>query len=92
MEYEINCQSCGMPIIDEKEFGTNHDESKNNDYCHSCFRQGSFTQDCTMDEMIDFCLSYLDEFNEASLSTYSKDKARQSMLLHLPTLKRWIKE
>ena len=52
------CQSCGMPLTNEI-LGTNADRSKNEDYCMYCYKDGKFTQDCTMDEMIEFCAQFL---------------------------------
>ncbi|MBR6920026.1 MAG: zinc ribbon domain-containing protein, partial [Bacteroidales bacterium] len=46
------CQSCGMPLTEEM-LGTNADGSKNGDYCSYCYKDGAFTNDCTMDEMIE---------------------------------------
>ena len=48
------CQSCAMPMTEEL-FGTNADGSKNEDYCMYCFKDGEFTSDMTMEEMIAFC-------------------------------------
>ena len=54
MEQKI-CQCCAMPI-DESTFGTEADGSKNQDYCLYCYKNGHFTKNCTMDEMIEFYL------------------------------------
>ena len=51
------CQSCGMPLQKNEELGTNHDGSKNEEYCCYCYKDGAFTMACTMDQMIDHCLS-----------------------------------
>ncbi len=85
------CQSCGMPLKADEDFGTNSDQSKNEDYCIYCFKDGAFTQDCTMDEMIEHNLLYLDEFNKDSDKIYNKDEARTAMKAYFPTLKRWAK-
>ena len=58
------CQSCGMPMTADEQFGRNVDGSKNEEYCSYCYRDGAFTEDCTMNEMIDHCLQFLDEFNK----------------------------
>ena len=63
MENKI-CQSCGRPMTAEEQFGRNADGSKNGEYCSYCYRDGAFTEDCAMDEMIDHCLQFLDEFNK----------------------------
>ena len=47
------CQSCGMPLYNEDDFGTNADNSKNEEYCVYCCQKGQFTDpDITMEEMI----------------------------------------
>lgn len=76
MEQKI-CQCCAMPI-DESTFGTEADGSKNQDYCLYCYKNGHFTKDCTMDEMIEFNL-------------YTIDEARATMKEFFPQLKRWKK-
>lgn len=47
-----------MPINKEVDFGTNKDQNLNEDYCIYCFKDGAFTQDYTMTEMIEDCLIY----------------------------------
>ena len=85
------CQSCGMPKDTPELFGTNADGSKNEDYCTYCFKDGKFTQDVTMDEMIDVCLEHLDEFNKDSEKKVTADEAKTMMKEYFPTLKRWKK-
>ena len=55
------CQSCAMPMADENLFGTNADGSKNEDYCIYCFKDGEFTSDMSMDEMMNFCIEKMVE-------------------------------
>ena len=85
------CQSCGMPMDAPELFGTNADSSKNDDYCTYCFKDGKFTQDITMDEMIEVCLQHLDEFNKDSEKKVTADEAKTMMKEYFPTLKRWKK-
>ena len=87
----LYCQSCGMPMQTVDLFGTNADGSLIQDYCCYCYKDGAFVQDCTMDEMIDHCIKYLDEFNGASDTKLSKEEAIAQMRKHFPTLKRWVK-
>ena len=87
----LYCQSCGMPMQTADLFGTNADGSLHQDYCCYCYKDGAFVQDCTMDEMIDHCIKYLDEFNGASDTKLSKEEAIAQMRKHFPTLKRWVK-
>ena len=67
------CQSCGMPI-DDSTFGKETDGS---------------TKECTMDEMIELNLNYLDEFNKDSEVKYTVEEARKTMKEYFPQLKRW---
>ena len=34
------CQSCGMPLNNKEELGTNKDGSINDDYCKYCYKDG----------------------------------------------------
>lgn len=85
------CQSCGMPLSTKEDFGTNKDYTLNEDYCSFCYKEGSFTQDITMDEMINHCVQYLDEFNKDSDKVYTKEEAIAAMKEYFPQLKRWKK-
>lgn len=85
----IFCQSCGMPLKEDADFGTNADTSKNEDYCHYCFAEGKFTTDATMDEMIEINLKYLDEYNKEAPQKVTEEEARQQMKEYFPHLKRW---
>ena len=89
MENEMKfCQSCGMPLTDEN-LGTNADGSKNEDYCMYCFKDGKFTQDCTMDEMIEFCAQFVDEVNKNMPKPMTRDEYKDMMRQYFPMLKRW---
>lgn len=85
MEHKI-CQSCGMPLEEEKDFGKNADGSQNKEYCCYCFSNGGFTKDETMEEMIESCIPFM-------LSEECKDAetARSKMMEFMPYLKRWKK-
>ncbi|MCD8184982.1 MAG: zinc ribbon domain-containing protein [Rikenellaceae bacterium] len=72
------CQSCGMPLAQEH-LATNRDGSANPDYCRYCFADGAFTSDVTMDQMIEECLKYLDEFNKDSPQKMTPEQAREQM-------------
>ena len=83
------CQSCAMPLIDEEEIATNVDGSKNGEYCIHCYKDGKFTDDVTMEEMIENNLDYLDEWNREQGTNYSKEEARVILAKTLSQLKRW---
>ena len=83
---EKYCQSCGMPMgATDEMYGTNADGSKNGDYCKYCFENGKFTQDCTMEEMIEFCVPHM----ASADSGMSEGDARKMMLEFFPALLRW---
>lgn len=82
------CQSCGMPLTEEH-FGTNKDGSANTEYCTYCYKDGEFTSDITMEEMIEHCVQYLDEFNKDSEKQFTKEEAIAQMKEFFPHLKRW---
>lgn len=91
MEHEMKfCQSCGMPLNDENR-GTNADGSKNEDYCMYCYQNGKFTNDCTMDEMIEFCAQFVDEVNKNMPKPMTKEEYKDMMRQYFPMLKRWKK-
>lgn len=79
------CQSCAMPMENVDLCGTNADGSKNDDYCHYCFKDGSFTKDETMEEMIETCVPFVSKNNPWP----DEDTARKAMLELFPQLKRW---
>lgn len=83
------CQSCGMPLQKEEEYGKNADSTFNEDYCCYCFQNGTFTQDVTMEEMINHCAQFVEEFNKESAQKMTKDEAIAQMKLYFPKLKRW---
>lgn len=86
MENKIFCQSCGMPMEQDGDFGKNQDGAINRDYCHYCYQDGAFTADMTMDEMIAFNL----DFNEKNGHPFGPNEEAKRMLEQwFPTMKRW---
>lgn len=85
------CQSCGMPMQTAELFGTDKDGSANQDYCCYCYKDGAFVQDCTMEGMIEHCVQFLDQFNGACDTKYTKEEAIAQMKAYFPRLKRWAK-
>ncbi len=82
------CQSCGMPLTDDNR-GTNADGSRNFDYCIYCYKDGKFTQDMTMEQMIDHCARFTDEINRQSGQNLTQKQAKEMMRQFFPHLKRW---
>lgn len=86
------CQSCGMPLSDANVLGTEIDGSKNEEYCCYCYADGKFTSDCSMEEMINQCAQFVDEFNKDSEIKMAKEEAIANMKQLFPLLKRWKKD
>ena len=88
MEMKI-CQSCAMPMMEDSQFGTNENGSKNEDYCTYCYQEGKFAGgDSTMEEVIETCSKpCLDQ------GVYpDADTARSDMMSMFLSLKRWEKK
>lgn len=83
------CQSCAMPMGESDElYGTNADGSKSVDYCSYCFQNGAFTNDTSMEGMIEICVPHM----TAAHREMSGDEARAMMQEYFPMLKRWKKD
>lgn len=77
------CQSCGMPIVNNNQLGSNKDGSLNEDYCKYCYQNGEFIDDVTMQEYIEMC----SQFGAQAGMTNEQMKEHCSKLF--PKLKRW---
>jgi len=86
---ELICQSCAMPLREIEEFGTEADQGVNVEYCSYCYKNGEFSRECSMDEMIESNLKYLHVWNEGQGANFTVDEARAILKAHLATLKRW---
>lgn len=82
------CQSCAMPLMDDGLYGTNADGTKIEDYCIYCFKDGEFTSDRSMDEMMSFCIDKMIEVHPEM----NRDEASAMMKEVFPKLKRWAKD
>lgn len=87
MQNERYCQCCAMPMPTDEMLGTEKDGVKNEDYCVYCYKDGNFTEDCTMDEMVEHCIPHT--INAGVFP--DAETARASMLEFFPNLKRWKK-
>ena len=82
---ELICQSCGMPLRKEEDFGTNADASMNGEYCHFCFNDGKFTEpNITMKQKIEKVVQIA-----TSQMNMSEPQARKMAHSVIPKLKRW---
>ena len=76
------CQSCGMPLTDEF-LARDADGGFNENYCKWCWEDGHFTQDFTMEEMIEHCVPLM------PLGQTDPDACRAYLRGILPGLGRW---
>lgn len=85
------CQSCGMPLrFDVEEWlGTNADGSKNDTFCYYCLKDGKYTVDVSMHEMIDIWLKYINKYNMYAHTVYSPEELKTILEKRLPALNRW---
>lgn len=78
------CQSCGMPMKIESDFGTKADGSIDREYCTYCRQKGAFTRpDITMKQMIEGCVAIMVRYG------VPEAEAKTQMSALIPTLKRW---
>jgi hypothetical protein len=78
------CQSCGMPMQKESDFGTNSSGSRNKEYCRFCFRKGKFS-----DEGITMKGKIRKNIEIAKRMGMPEGKARELAESTIPRLKRW---
>jgi hypothetical protein len=75
-----------MPMQKNEDFGTNIDGSKNEEYCHFCYKEGRFTDEgITMEEKIKKNIEIATKMGMA------EEKAREMANNIVPKLKRWNK-
>ena len=84
-----HCQSCGMTLDDQPCRGSNVDGSVSDDYCIYCFQNGEFTDNFTVEEMIECNLEYLTDWIESAGDDMTVEIARMHLENFLPKLKRW---
>ena len=82
------CQSCGMPLTEDI-LGTNADGSKNEDYCIYCYKDGAFTGDFTMEQMVEYCSMFVEEYNKNTGQHLTACQYKDVLRQFYPTLKRW---
>ncbi len=82
---QLICQSCGMPLTDGI-MGHDADGAINQDYCKWCYDGGAYLQNCSMEEMIDFCVNVMVKEQGAD-----PEKVRPYLQDFMPGLARWKK-
>ena len=84
----VVCQSCGMLIKDETQKGTEKKGEKSDTFCFYCYRDGQFTQNCTVEEMAEKNLGFLNEWNKEMGTNFTLEEARAALKEYLPSLQR----
>ena len=84
MNNQTFCQSCSMPLTEDLR-GTEADGSPSPHYCKYCYEKGRFTQDMTMEQMIDFCAGPMAQADPAM----TEEQAKERMRSFFPHLLRW---
>ncbi len=85
---KLFCQSCGMPLENDEVMGTGTDGVKIDDYCVYCYKDGAFTQDVSMDEMIEISLQHMKQLFKDN-PDFNEKEALENMQAFFPKLKRW---
>ena len=80
------CQSCGMPLREAGDGGTNADGSRSTEYCFHCYRAGRFLDEgITLQEKIEKNVRF------GVRMGMPEETVRQLCEDTLPRLKRWQK-
>ena len=77
-----------MPLTPEI-LGTNADGSQNEEYCIYCYKDGAFTDDLTMEEMVESCAQFVDEYNKNTGQNLTQEELKSMLRQYFPNLKRW---
>lgn len=81
---KVICQSCGMPLTEEADFGTQKDGSQHPEYCHYCYQNGEFTDaGISMEEKIKKNIAIAVDMG------MPEAKAKALAFETIPKLKRW---
>ena len=82
---ESICQSCGMRMSKEEDYGKNADGTASREYCRYCFVDGKFSRDESLEEMVESCIPFMLEDGECK----TEEEARERLMKELPKLNRW---
>mgnify|MGYP002515417294 FL=1 len=77
-----------MPLTDDI-LGSNADGSKNDEYCIYCYKDGAFTGDFTMEEMVEYCSMFVEQYNKNTGKHITCCEYKEVLRQFYPTLKRW---
>lgn len=81
------CQSCGMPLRKDADYGTERDGSRSDEYCFHCYLDGRFLDEgITLQEKIEKNVRFGVQMG------IPEEMARHMCDTILPALKRWRKK
>ena len=72
-----------MPLSPEV-LGTNADGSKSEEYCIYCYKDGAFTGDFNMEQMVEFCSQFVDEFNKNTGKSLTREEYKVELRKYFP--------
>lgn len=79
------CQSCGMIMLEDDDYGHEHNGAHSHDYCKWCYEDGAFSKESrTLEEQIEISAQGL-----VDNLGYSLEEAVSLMGVALPALRRW---
>lgn len=77
-----------MILVKSSDKGTESDGRKSEEYGAFCYQHGQFTQDISIEELIEHNLQNLDSWNRENGLQLTEQEARAELQKFLPTLKR----
>lgn len=81
----IMCQSCGMPLKETSDHGSQKDGSPSDEYCNLCYGNGEFY--CQTDNVKEFIAMVVEKMKAKKVNPIIIFLAK----LQIPSLKRWKK-
>lgn len=78
-----------MPMSATEHFGTNKDLTANKEYCCYCFDDGQFTEELTLDEMMDRYAELAESYCVQAEREFNREEVYKKIRQSFPLLKRW---
>lgn len=69
--------------------GTNSDQTPSHEFCYYCLKDGEYTVDYSMQQMIDVWVKYTDKYNVYADTSYQPGELKEILCQRLPGLNRW---
>jgi len=69
--------------------GTLSDQAPSDEYCYYCLKDGKYTVDYSMEQMLEVWVKYTDKYNEYANTCYQPQELRNLLTERMPGLKRW---